>query len=1019
MPLSIRSSADENNFDHWHQRALSGESQVDVSPLQTPHEPSHDSTNLPRLSWRPFYLRRSVLLGFLSVFIILIATIEALLAISNRDHGLATTTPREHYLWTYGPTALLTGLAALWARTEYRSKLAAPWIHLSQDFAPASHTLLSDYVSQFSLFAIFTSLSKRDFIVSIALTVSIIFKILVIISTGLMSLSSIGVTQNSYPMLLRDEFVDSNAKLESISQLALFIVNEIRNQDFVLPDGISSNYAFQSVDLNLPDAAEVQVTVDGLVNSVKCEPADLALAGAVAPISTPNNNSTLFAKFQQVQCDTIPGDPGKRIVAIFGNITYYTDYSRNISTYTCALGGDVKVNPRVGILNKSASLLCVSEYAIDKVQVTRNATQAKSVLPVPGTPRKTLGSVAAWDLIGAIFIGDSNMLIALTSQLEPEPEAADLFDVGTLQKAITNYYQQLGSITLNENRLVVHSWIAQWMAVLVTVCAILTVIALIIVPSKGFLPCSPTTLQNLISILRHSHELSIQLKHAGASDDKHLVSFFEQSKFQWGRSYDPISNHSQFCIIKNRRLGRFPRTVSKPIYPIILHPACRLVLCLSIIGLIIALELLLYKSDLGNGLGDVDNNTYIQYIWKSIPALLLGTLSVVFSAVDFQIRTLAPYIALRKSIPRTTTMAFLVASLFTAFSASLFQDLSIPITTSLMLQFNNYFIPTRRSNDVSTGFSPCIEIPSLILQGSYSFPRYTYRDLVFPKLTVAATLPSIFDEPIVSVSAVIPAVRPRMKCLSYEPSQIHMNFSGTYAEPLIAWLDGLSSLDNHDFWYRWSSTSSDLMYLWGKIQQGTNFTVQHAAALDCNMTFEALDVDTTFLDTDFNLDSRNPPQPLENTVRTITVDNYKDFDELWDYNWLSAVNVTEILDYFFSLLLTSPWAIPFSALGDPSKNDDVIAATQLHNSIIVAQRIALLFGPASEANSTLAAPFGLGNGDTQRTINSTVTGARRRVVQDGLGELAGQGRNGNEEENEDDVSRFGIFIVDKEKMHQT
>ncbi|KAI0465529.1 hypothetical protein F4859DRAFT_520013 [Xylaria cf. heliscus] len=116
---------------YQYQLPLSEESQADVSPTQTSGGPSHDSASTS-MCWRPFYLRRFVLFGFIAVFGLIIITIEALLAVSNRDHGLATSIPTKHYLWTYGPTAFLTGVAALWARTEYQGKLVAPWIRLLQ-----------------------------------------------------------------------------------------------------------------------------------------------------------------------------------------------------------------------------------------------------------------------------------------------------------------------------------------------------------------------------------------------------------------------------------------------------------------------------------------------------------------------------------------------------------------------------------------------------------------------------------------------------------------------------------------------------------------------------------------------------------------------------------------------------------------------------------------------------------------------------------------------------------------------
>src|SRR3569833_2637994 len=115
------------------------------------------------LRWRPFYLRRLVLALFVLVFVLIIGTVEALLFVSNSNDGLGTANAGQHYLWTYGPTAVLTLVAALWGRVDFQSKAAAPWMRLSQRPHAATRTLLLDYITTFQLAALFRSLRNRDF----------------------------------------------------------------------------------------------------------------------------------------------------------------------------------------------------------------------------------------------------------------------------------------------------------------------------------------------------------------------------------------------------------------------------------------------------------------------------------------------------------------------------------------------------------------------------------------------------------------------------------------------------------------------------------------------------------------------------------------------------------------------------------------------------------------------------------------------------------------------------------------
>jgi hypothetical protein len=965
-------------------------------------------------------------------------------------------------------------------------------------------------MSQFSFFAIFSSLRKKDFAVSITLIVSIIIKILIIISTSLISLSLTRVSWNAHPMVLKNSFVNSNAKLAKIGNIAWYVMHGLGSRNLTLPEGISSDYAFQSVQTNLPATTETRVTVDGLTNSLDCQPVELSLAGATPPIesSSGNNslnltitspgcdvahvsllgvaqlretNSTLFARFKQIQCDGVEGDAGKRTLIMFGNLTYYLDYTSNTTGYIDA------EHPTVGILDKSTQLLCVPTYAINRVDVIRNGTQTITIKPIEGAPNRTLDSITAWDIMEAQFAAitselrdpelgyisyfskvpvdvDVSMETAFDTQIETGTQAIALFDPGFLQQTATAYYRQIGAIigkqslmdpisvhtvgsaTVYESRLLVHPWVAQGMVALVVACALLTVLMLFIMPSLGFLSHNPNTLLDLILLFRHSRALLAQLRSGGASNDEHFVRFLGLSAFRSGLFSDPIPSQVQFCIVdtedsQNEKIGRISQISSKPYHPVILHPASRLVLCLSLVGLILALELLLRKSNFEDGLGDIEGDTYIHYTWTVIPALVFGALAMAFSSVDFQIRSLAPYMALTQYVKRdvfvqldlldmtipevickeiklrktwalVTTTAFLIASLFTTFSTSLFQELSLPIITPIVLQANQSFSLTPFATDNSG------EISSLLLESNYSFPRFTYNNLAFPELVPMTGLSTntTFNASTVFISTVIPAVRGSLDCRSYDSVQIHTSLTPNQTSvdglqnPLKVLIDGencaspfqeynyaMSTYPNATYFGlspdagSWVSmgSCSDLLYTWGGIDYSSSPVVQHIAAVGCNMTLQGIDVNTTFIGTDLDLDPQNSPRPLESTVRNTTIVNirlsHKNTAYVGIYNNVAKVDVSpQLLNPFFAMLVTSPWAIPISALGDPSANANVTAAIKFQHGIILAQVLAALLVPANETNATLAGPIGHGDNDAQLTYNATVTAtaSRRRVVQD-------------------------------------
>ena len=59
----------------------------------------------PHKLYVPLVLRRSVMLGFLGVFIALLAILIALYVDSDVEHGIDAAEDKNYYIWTYGPTA--------------------------------------------------------------------------------------------------------------------------------------------------------------------------------------------------------------------------------------------------------------------------------------------------------------------------------------------------------------------------------------------------------------------------------------------------------------------------------------------------------------------------------------------------------------------------------------------------------------------------------------------------------------------------------------------------------------------------------------------------------------------------------------------------------------------------------------------------------------------------------------------------------------------------------------------------
>lgn len=234
--------------------------------------------------WRPIYLRLWVLAAFSICFFVMTSLLEALNILSTRNGAIAKDNNEDHhrYLWTYGPAACLTLVASLSSRVEYQAKLIAPWQRLSRSPEPAEKNLLLDYVSALPPVVIYESLANKDFAVAATTTISLVIKILIVLSSGLITLSRESVHYATTPMEIQNAFVDNYSPVEVGTRLPYFAVqNAIWGSSYSKSQGISHQFAYQSVQSNLPDSARFQVVVDGLSTNLKCDIAELHASDAL------------------------------------------------------------------------------------------------------------------------------------------------------------------------------------------------------------------------------------------------------------------------------------------------------------------------------------------------------------------------------------------------------------------------------------------------------------------------------------------------------------------------------------------------------------------------------------------------------------------------------------------------------------------------------------------------------------------------------------------------------------------
>src|ERR1700729_3473977 len=81
--------------------------QDDRGLRKTPQSKAERLQRNAQTTWQPFFLSRTALCSFLLLFLSIIAALETLQFLSDRNHGIATSSSGKHYLWTYGPTACM------------------------------------------------------------------------------------------------------------------------------------------------------------------------------------------------------------------------------------------------------------------------------------------------------------------------------------------------------------------------------------------------------------------------------------------------------------------------------------------------------------------------------------------------------------------------------------------------------------------------------------------------------------------------------------------------------------------------------------------------------------------------------------------------------------------------------------------------------------------------------------------------------------------------------------------------
>ncbi|KAI0182093.1 hypothetical protein GGR52DRAFT_568296 [Hypoxylon sp. FL1284] len=466
-----------------------------------------------RKAWLPFYLRRYVYIIFAVILGVLVAALEALFAVSQRRQGLVESHTGLHYLWTYAPTAVLTLIQAYWGRVDYEAKVTAPWLR-ADPICTSRDALLLDYVDMFPLAVPFKALKRRDYPVAASATISLLFTVLIVLSTGLFILSPIEMVDTPVLITLTTEFIDDPARLVNPSTLSYnSLASVLANYSY--PDGTSDKFAYQSFMSNAPGVSETHATVEGMYLKVDCAQATLesievprvvAHAGthyfwqAISNFSVeyggchakiPFNfclaldevKEGYFNLTQDWTTEIGPQyfifvspmnglSPGKcasqspddrRLVFMTAELDYKLA-SGNATEWIASESSELEFDVTIV---QSAALVCTVDYGITPVDVVRNATGVKSVSRHDDSPPRKFSDIESWDVLDPSyhFSGDEigeveypgritgnygSSLIKASSELLSLPFSF-LLNATNVGPLIVRFYQTAGVFVLQQS----------------------------------------------------------------------------------------------------------------------------------------------------------------------------------------------------------------------------------------------------------------------------------------------------------------------------------------------------------------------------------------------------------------------------------------------------------------------------------------------------------------------------------------------------------------------------------------
>ena len=142
---------------------------------------------------------------------------------------------------------VMTIVAALWAKVEFRTKQAMPWETLKRRSTPASKTLLMDYLSPSLVESLWGALRRAHWPVAVVITNTLLIQLLTVASTGLLYLQRTPVTNNRCEITASTDFVNE-FNTSRIGATPILATLALQNNTIPMPPGTSLKGAYRRLE---------------------------------------------------------------------------------------------------------------------------------------------------------------------------------------------------------------------------------------------------------------------------------------------------------------------------------------------------------------------------------------------------------------------------------------------------------------------------------------------------------------------------------------------------------------------------------------------------------------------------------------------------------------------------------------------------------------------------------------------------------------------------------------------------